>query len=532
MDAFQNLGSLIVRTRDLSKIAIIDLGGEGIPREFSFAQLDAMAMGVARALLARGLKRGERVAILSANRAEYLAAYYGIMRAGLVAVPVNYRFPRKTVHFIIGDAGAKLVFCDPKRLADCPPDIPAVAFNAQTIIPLPNSPPQGGREQAEQGAREYLPFNAFIQAGEFETVVPAPDEPAMFLYTSGSTGVPKGVVLSHQSHIWVVETRLEGQDLSGQRYLIAAPLYHMNALALAKLACAAHATIVLLPQFSARDYIAAIGRYHVTWLTAVPPMIAMMLRETDLLAQTDLSSVKAVRMGSAPVSASLMAAIRRALPKAAVTNAYGTTEAGPVVFGPHPKGLPQPELSVGYPHPKVQLRLVEGEDRNAAQGVLEMKCPALMNGYHNRPDVPPPFTADGFYVTGDVFRRDENGFHYFVGRTDDMFVSGGENIYPADVERMLERHPDVAQAVVVPIDDEIKGQKPVAFVVRKSGRAPSENDVKQFALANAPAYAHPRFVWFVDEFPLASTNKVDRAALKRMAAERISLSPHAGRGAG
>jgi acyl-CoA synthetase (AMP-forming)/AMP-acid ligase II len=354
----------------------------------------------------------------------------------------------------------------------------------------------------------------------------------MFLYTSGSTGVPKGVVLSHQSHIWVVETRLEGQDLSGQRYLIAAPLYHMNALALAKLACAAHATIVLLPQFSARDYIAAIGRYHVTWLTAVPPMIAMMLRETDLLAQTDLSSVKALRMGSAPVSASLMAAIRRALPKAAVTNAYGTTEAGPVVFGPHPKGLPQPELSVGYPHPKVQLRLVEGGDRNAAQGVLEMKCPALMNGYHNRPDVPPPFTADGFYVTGDVFRRDENGFHYFVGRTDDMFVSGGENIYPADVERMLERHPDVAQAVVVPIDDEIKGQKPVAFVVRKSGRAPSENDVKQFALANAPAYAHPRFVWFVDEFPLASTNKVDRAALKRMAAERISLSPLAGRGAG
>ena len=98
-----------------------------------------------------------------------------------------------------------------------------------------------------------------------------------------------------------------------------------------------------------------------------------------------------------------------------------------------------------------------------------MRCPALMNGYHNRPDVKAPFTGDGFYITGDVFRRDAEGFHYFVGRTDDMFVSGGENIYPADVERMLERHPDVAQAAVVPIDDEIKGQKPVAFVVRKAG---------------------------------------------------------------
>jgi acyl-CoA synthetase (AMP-forming)/AMP-acid ligase II len=251
-------------------------------------------------------------------------------------------------------------------------------------------------------------------------------------------------------------------------------------------------------------------------------MIAMMLREHELIARTDLGSVQFVRMGSAPVSHSLMQALHGALPQAAVTNAYGTTEAGPVVFGPHPKGLPQPEMSVGYPHPKVSLRLVDNDNRDAEQGVLEMKCPAVMNGYHNRPEVVPPITADGFYVTGDVFRRDNDGFHYFVGRTDDMFVSGGENIYPADVERMLERHPDVAQAAVVPIADAIKGQKPVAFVVRRPGRVPSEDELKRFALANAPAYQHPRFVWFVDELPLASTNKVDRNALHRDAEERIA----------
>ena len=151
-----------------------------------------------------------------------------------------------------------------------------------------------------------------------------------------------------------------------------------------------------------------------------------------------------------------------------------------------------------------------------------MKCPAVMLGYHNRPDVPSPITPDGFYVTGDVFRRDADGFHYFVGRTDDMFVSGGENIYPADVERMLERHPGVAQAAVVPLNDDIKGQKPVAFVVRKLGAAPSAEDIKRFALANAPAYAHPRFVWFVDELPLAATNKLDRSALRELAQERAS----------
>jgi len=496
---FTNLGDLIDRSRDLAKTAIIDLGGETAPREFSYGELDAMANGVARALLARGLKRGERAAILSANRAEYLAAYYGIIRAGLVAVPVNFKFPRQTIHFIMADAGAKLVFCDAKRRADCPTDLPAVCFGAD------------GNEG----------FDRFLDRGAFASVVPAPDEPAMFLYTSGSTGVPKGVVLSHRSHIWVVEVRLAGQELERHRYLIAAPLYHMNALALAKLAGAAHATIVLLPQFTARDYIAAIDRYRCTWLTAVPPMIAMMLRETELLARTDLTSVEFVRMGSAPVSLSLMHTLKRALPQAAVTNAYGTTEAGPVVFGPHPQGSRQPETSVGYPHPQVQLRLIDELGRPAEQGVLEMKCPAVMLGYHNRPDVRSPITPDGFYVTGDVFRRDGDGFHYFVGRTDDMFVSGGENIFPADVERMLERHPAVSHAAVVPVDDDIKGQKPVAFVILRNGEGASEDDIKRFALANAPAYQHPRFVWFVDELPLASTNKVDRAALRGMAAERL-----------
>ncbi|MFL6823723.1 MAG: class I adenylate-forming enzyme family protein [Xanthobacteraceae bacterium] len=497
MPRFINLGDLTRRDRDLSKIAIVDLGGE-VAREVSYAHLDAMANGVARALCRRGLARGDRVAILSANRAEYLAAYYGIMRAGLVAVPVSFKFPRSTIHFILRDADAKLVFCDRSRAEDCPPDIASVHFGID-----------GNRG-----------FNRFLDGGAFDAVVPRAREPAMFLYTSGSTGMPKGVVLSHQSHIWVAQARLT-DDLARHRYLIAAPLYHMNALALAKLACAAHATIVLLPQFAAPAYIDAIGRYRCTWLTAVPPMIAMMLREKGLIARTDLSSVEFIRMGSAPVSQSLMEAIRRALPHVSVTNAYGTTEAGPVVFGPHPRGLPQPDMSVGYPHPQVELRLVDGDNRNAPQGVLEMKCPALMNGYHNRPDVKPPFTADGFYVTGDVFRRDADGFHYFVGRSDDMFVSGGENIYPSDVERMLERHPDVAQAAVVPIDDDIKGQKPVAFVVSKPGRSPSADEIKRFALANAPAYAHPRFVWFVDELPLAATNKIDRALLHGLAHERL-----------
>ena len=500
MHAMTNLGDLFDREKP-DKPAIIDLSGD-TPRTYSYQELDAMANGVARSLVAKGYRRGDRVAILSANNAEYVAVLYGTMRAGLIPVPVNFKFPRALIHYVIEDSGARLIFHDAARREDCPPDMPAVAFGT--------AGPQG--------------FDAFLYPGPFAAIVPQQGETAVFLYTSGSTGKPKGVMLSHQSHLWVVASRLAGQELERHRYLIAAPLYHMNALALTQLSSAAHATVVLLSQFTTGSYADAIGQYQCTWLTAVPPMIAMMLRDTEAIARADLSSVEFLRMGSAPVSPSLIAGIHAAMPNAKISNAYGTTEGGPLVFGPHPAGIPQPTLSVGYKHPLVDLRLVDGDNRDADRGQLEMRCPSLMTGYHNRPDLKPPFTDDGFYKTGDVFTRDENGFHYFVGRVDDMFVCGGENIYPSDVEKMLERHPDVAQACVVPIDDEIKGQKPVAFIVPREGATLTEEAVKTFALANAAAYQHPRFVWFLPRLPLATTNKIDRNALIEIAKTRASAA--------
>ena len=501
MPRFHNLGDLIDRSRDLDKPALIDLGGEQPPRTVSYRELDAAAAGVATAIARRGYARGERVAIVSANRAEFLAAYCGIMRAGLVAVPVNFKFPRAMIEYALRDCDARLVFCDPPRRKELPADLPLVEF----------------------GGTGADGFDAFLAPGPFETVRPQPGEAAMFLYTSGSTGRPKGVVLSHQSHIWVAETRAAGKDWSDQRILVAAPLYHMNALALAKFASVAHATVILQPQFNARDYIEAIGKYRATWLTAVPPMLAMMLRERDLLERTDLSSVQNLRMGSAPVSQSLMDQLRCTFPNASILNAYGTTEAGPIVFGPHPNGVAQPASSVGYPHPQVRLRLARGDD--ALEGVLQMKAPALMNGYHKLPELTREvMTEDGYYITGDIFRRDEYGFHYFVGRVDDMFVSGGENIYPSEVERMLERHPSVEQASVIGVADEIKGAKPVAFVVLKHGQLATEQEIIAHALALAPAYEHPRRVWFLPELPLAGTNKIDRKALEAIATMELTAN--------
>ncbi len=290
----------------------------------------------------------------------------------------------------------------------------------------------------------------------------------------------------------------------------------MNALSVCQTALFTGGTIVLLPSFTAAGYIDATARYRVQALTAVPTMIAMMLRD-PAMADADMSSVTSVRVGSAPLSATLAAQIRDAFPGATLMNGYGTTEAGPIVFGPHPAGLMRPDLSVGVAHPAVELRLMQA-GAAADEGVLEMRCPALMNGYHKLPEATrKALTPDGFYVTGDVFRRDCDGFYFFVGRADDMFVCGGENIYPGEVEKMLERHPAVHQVCVVPLPDELKAHKPVAFVVPHPGTTVTEDDIKQFALANAPAYQHPRRVWFLDELPLAGTNKIDRKRLTERA---------------
>ena len=495
--SWRNLGSAVF-AGDPGRLALVDLGGEHPPRRFSFAAVERKADAVAQALLARGLQPGERVAILSANRAEFLLGFLGAMRAGLVSVPVNTKLPAATVGVVLEDCDAHLVLADAAHRRLIPDTLPVVAV-----------------EEWEGFA------GPFREAAPFAAVQPDPPDPAMFLYTSGSTGRPKGVVLSHRSHLWVLEVRTRDRDLDQERVQVAAPLYHMNGLATAQLTLASGGLLVLLPGFTARSYIEAAAEWRTTALTSVPPMIAMMLQEPELLAARDLGSVRSVRMGSAPITQALVDRARQVFPSAAISNGYGTTEAGPVVFAPHPDGRPTPDTSRGVAHPEVDIRLMRDGKAVANEGLLEMRCPALMNAYHKLPDATArAMTPDGFYITGDVFQRDPAGFFSFLSRADDMFVSGGENIYPGEVETILEAHPAVAQACVIALPDEIKGTKPAAFVVVRPGATVGEEELRQHMLARAPAYAHPRRVWFVGALPLAGTNKVDRKALLQRALEQ------------
>src|SRR5688572_14641824 len=264
------------------------------------------------------------------------------MRAGLAAVPINHKFPRPTIEFVLRDSDVQLVFCDAARRGLLPNDTPSIEFDKE--------------------------WSGFLGTPEFETVRTAPDATAMILYTSGSTGRPKGVPLHHGGQLWAVRTRLGGGPYRDHRLLVAAPLFHMNGLGTSKFVFAAHASMVLLPQFDARRYVEAIGRFRVTWITSVPTMMALAVREKETLAQTDTRSVRTVRMGSAPVTQKLIDAIRATFPGATVTNAYGTTEAGPVMFGPSPDGHKKPDLALGWPFPGVEVRLMDAQGREADEG--------------------------------------------------------------------------------------------------------------------------------------------------------------------
>ena len=495
-----NLGDLWDRSRDQEKLALVSPALDGSPRQYSYAEIDRMSARTAHALLRSGLRRGARVAIVGLNSAEYLMVHLAVMRAGLVSVPVNFKLPPKTIEFILTDCDAQCAFVDAAHHGSIPGGIKTVRLDAAGLAEFASSQP-----------------------GTFASIEPEPGEAAMILYTSGSTGRPKGVVLSHDSHVWVTQRLARVVD-SRHRLLVAAPMYHMNALMMCAIACAAHATCILLPKFDAASYILAIETWRCTWLTSVPTMLALVAREQALLARAQLSSVELISMGSAPLSQLLLDEVRRIFPQADIRNLYGTTEAGPVVFGPHPDGLAIPNLSTGYAAEGVDLRLVR-DGQVLDRGILQIRCPALMSAYLNLPEATrSAMTEDGFYITGDVFRRDVEGFYFFVGRSDDMFTCGGENIYPAEVEQILERHPAVAQVCVVAVSDDIKGAKPVAFVVCRPGSTTSEAELQTFCLQNAAAYQHPRRVLFVDALPLAGTNKVDRKKLAEVA-HRAEVHP-------
>jgi len=493
-----NLGDVLSSRHDEATIALIDLTNPETPVNVSYAALHRLANRYAHYLSHLKLDAGSSVAILGVNSRAYLAAYMGILRAGLVVVPINVKQPSSMVDYVFADANVQFALTGSDQSDLVPQGVSSIDLWSPEILECDSD-------------------------DNFTVIQPADNDTAEILYTSGSTGRPKGVVLSHRSQIEMLRaTGSTGRKppFKNRCGLVAAPLFHMNALMFSAAILASDGTVVLLPKFETALFMWAIKEYQVQLITGVPTMIAMLYQFIQDSGGSQFPSVETVYIGSAPVTNAIIRQAHELFPAAEVINSYGTTETGGGLFGTHPRGIERPERSVGYPLPHTEVRLQNQDENNC--GVLEVRSSSNMTGYLNLPELTVEKILDGWINTGDKFRFDENGFYFYIGRADDMFVCSGENIYPGELETLIEKLDSVVQASVIPMDDHRRGQIPVAFVVTEKDDRVSEQDVKEFVLSNAPAYMHPRHVFFLKELPLAATGKVDKKKLSAITEERLA----------
>jgi len=483
-----NLGRPFAQRCNSDGVALIDLSFPDEPREWTFRDLDEEADRFAQLVLERGVGKGERVALLGYNSAPYYCAYLGVLRAGCVAVPVNIKMPGRLLEFVFRDASVELLIVDS--------DIDVAVPTGIAQIELATT-------QAPAGNPEYKTSTTDI---------------AEILYTSGSTGRPKGVLLSHRSQLSMVDAMAATGKISpftDRVGLVAAPLFHMNAQLFLAAILAHGGTAVLMSRFDVATFAEALGAYSVQLITGVPTMVVMLYQDAEMAEKGTYDSVETVYIGSAPVTDAIIKQAHELFPGAEVINSYGTTETGGGLFGKHPEGKERPEKAVGYPLPHAELRLVDQDD--SGRGVLEVRAPSNMDGYLNLPELTAEKIHDGWINTGDIFETDENGFFFYVGRADDMFVCNGENVFPGMLEKLIESHTGVVQAAVVPIEDEKRGMVPIAFVVPDPGAELGEVDIREHVLDRSTPNMYPRKVWFLPQLPLAATNKVDKKRLRELA---------------
>lgn len=482
--------------------AVLDLSDPN-PVWLTYAELEDRINQCVSYLGAVGIRRGHRVGIGLPNSLGFLVAQLALMRGGAVPVLINPRLPFDTVRFMVGDADMTHLLVD---LDDVPALQGLSSLPGLRALFTPGTLPKGWNRWA---ASEHAGRSDKIEVMSF-------DEQALQAYTAGSTGIPKGIVLTHGGQLWGIEhNQLYWPLDTQQRGIVAAPMFHKNAMrGTIKPLMRAAGSFVILPRFDPSSYLAALSEHEITFCGGVPAMFAEILKLSP--DPTKLAKLESIGMGSSTVPQELVTRLKAALPHVSVKEGYGLTEGGGPLR-PDVSGRPTPQGSVGLPAPEYEVRLANARQQDGwTTGELEIRSPYVVRQYYKRPDLTEARLKDGWLNTGDVFKVDADGFYYFIGRSDDMFVCGGENIYPKEVEAVVMRHKAVSDVVVVPLPHETKGFAPAAVIARRPGRDVTPREVQDHCAENGPSYAIPRAVIVLDALPLTPAGKPDREAIKKM----------------
>ncbi|MBA3865644.1 MAG: long-chain fatty acid--CoA ligase [Solirubrobacterales bacterium] len=494
-----NLASTVTESAARTpEVAAVRLGEE----ELTYARLDELSARLATMLLERGLDPGDRVGVMLPNVLEFPVAYYAVLRAGGVVVPMNVLLKQREIAFYLGDSGAKML----------------LAWH-------------GFAEDARSGAAEAgtdlievgTDFTAGLADHEPTTALAAtePEDTAVILYTSGTTGKPKGAELTHfnLSRNADIASRTTCQVKAGDVVLGSLPLFHsfgqtvsMNA------SLRVGATLSLLPKFDPGDALATMQRDGVTNFYGVPTMFGALLHHPGR-EEFDTSALRTCLTGGAAMPVEVLRGFEGAF-ECIVLEGYGLSETSPVASSNHP-GMERKAGSIGTPLEEVEMKVVDEDDNEVAQGEvgeIVIRGHNIMKGYWQRPDATAEAMRGGWFHSGDMARVDEEGYFFIVDRKKDMIIRGGYNVYPREVEEILYEHPKIREAAVLGVPHDQWGEEIGAAVVLHEGEELAPEEVSAYVKEQIAAYKYPRLVWFLDELPKGPTGKILKREIERPAA--------------
>jgi acyl-CoA synthetase (AMP-forming)/AMP-acid ligase II len=481
--------------------------------ELTYAELDDRSSRLARALLDAGVRAGSRVAYLDRTAPEILELLFATAKIGAVTVPLNWRLATAELAEVVDDAK------------------PSVLIAGEAYAPIleeiraPAAPIVVGRRYEEWiDAYDAVDPGTAAESGDI----------VLQLYTSGTTGVPKGVLTTHRNLAAAAETSPYWEFDPDSVSLTALPMFHIGGIGWAFLGLWNGATTVLVSEFEPETVLDVIESQRVTNAVLVPTMIQMLL-DVPGAADRNYSALRSIAYGASPITTPVLKAALRTF-DCSLYGIYGLTEStgGVIQLDPadHDPGGPREHLlrSAGRPLPWVELRVVDpaaGAECAAGEtGEVWVRSPNVTPGYFNRPqETAAALTADGWLRTGDGGYLDAEGYLFLTDRIKDMIVSGGENVYPVEVEEALAQHPDVAEAAVIGVPDERWGETVKAVVVVRPGSAPTAEELIAFARERLAGYKLPRSVDFVEELPRTPSGKVLKRELRKRYESRTDGGP-------
>lgn len=485
------------------------------PRRHTWLEFLERVQKLAGAFQALGVKPGDRIALLALNSDRFIEYFYASVWSGGAMMPMNIRWAPPECAYALNDAGAEILIVD-DAFAKAVPAIQAEVPGLRAVIFAGDGETPEGMHNYEDILNAAAPVPDAGRAG---------DDLAGIFYTGGTTGFPKGVMLSHTNfYVGAVSNAQELELRDGAVYLHAAPMFHIADLLWFMAVTLVAGTHAAIPMFTPEATLAAIEEHKPTHILLVPVMIQMVLDSPELT-KRDTSSLDLIAYGASPITEATLRRAFDAFPGVRFLQAFGQTELAPVatVLPPEdhaPDGPSAHRLrSCGRATRVVEIE-VRGEDGGevprGSVGEIAVRGPITMLGYWNKPDVTAATKKDGWVMTGDAGYMDEDGFIFLMDRVKDMIVSGGENVYSAEVENAIGQHPAVATSAVIGIPSEKWGEQVHALVILKPGASASEKDIQDHCHTLIAGYKCPRSVEFrTDPFPLSGANKVLKTELRK-----------------